>query len=74
MARMKKDNVIITFRIPKQMASELDEELARWNEETGTSFTRTQLLQVLIMRFLIGRFEERMKEDNAKDNVNKEEN
>ena len=67
MAREKKDNVIITFRIPKQIASELDEEIAKWNEETGTSFTRTQMLQVLIMRFLVGRFQERSK-DNAKDN------
>ena len=33
MAREKKDNVIITFRIPKQVASDLDEEIARWNEE-----------------------------------------
>ena len=67
MAREKKDNVIITFRIPKQIASELDEEIAKWNEETGTSFTRTQMLQVLIMRFLVGRFQERSK-DIAKDN------
>ncbi len=66
MARMKKDNVIITFRAPKKMLSELDEEIAKWNEETGASFTRTQMLQVLIMRFLIGRFQERT-EDNAKD-------
>lgn len=67
MAREKKDNVIITFRIPKQVASDLDEEIARWNEEAGTSFTRTQMLQVLIMRFLVGRTQERSK-DNAKDN------
>ena len=67
MGREKKDNVIITFRIPKQIASELDEEIAKWNEETGTSFTRTQMLQVLIMRFLVGRFQERSK-DIAKDN------
>ena len=73
MAREKKDNVIITFRAPKQIVSELDEEIAKWNEETGASFTRTQLLQVLIMRFLIGRFEERKKEDNAEENKNKEE-
>ena len=73
MAREKKDNVIITFRAPKQIVSELDEEIAKWNEETGASFTRTQLLQVLIMRFLIGRFEERTKEDIAKDKENKEE-
>ena len=72
MAREKKDNVIITFRIPKQMASELDEEIAKWNEETGTSFTRTQMLQVLIMRFLVGRFQERSK-DNANNRNNKEE-
>ena len=74
MSREKKDNVIITFRAPKQIVSELDEEIAKWNEETGASFTRTQLLLVLIMRFLIGRFEERTKEDNAKDKENKEEN
>lgn len=67
MARDKKDNVIITFRIPKQVASDLDEEIARWNEEAGTSFTRTQMLQVLIMRFLVGRTQERSK-DIAKDN------
>lgn len=67
MAREKKDNVIITFRIPKQVASDLDEEIARWNEEAGTSFTRTQMLQVLIMRFLVGRTQERSK-DIAKDN------
>lgn len=74
MAREKKDNVIITFRIQKQLASDLDEELAKWNEETGASFTRTQMLQVLIMRFLIGRSQEREKEDNAKENIkNKEE-
>ena len=73
MAREKKDNVIITFRAPKQMASELDEEIALWNEETGASFTRTQMLQVLIMRFLIGREQERMQKDNAKDKENKEE-
>lgn len=67
MTREKKDNVIITFRIPKQIASDLDEEIARWNEEAGTSFTRTQMLQVLIMRFLVGRTQERSK-DIAKDN------
>lgn len=72
MAREKKDKVIITFRIPRQLAEEFDEEIAIWNEETGASFTRTQLLQVLIMRFIIGRFDERTK-DNAKDNKNKEE-
>ena len=73
MAREKKDSVIITFRAPKQIVSELDEEIAKWNEETGASFTRTQLLQVLIMRFLIGREQERMQEDNAQDKENKEE-
>ena len=73
MAREKKDSVIITFRIPKKLASDFDEEIVKWNEETGASFTRTQLLQVLMLRFLIGRNEEREKEDNAKDNKNKEE-
>ena len=68
----KKDNVIITFRIPKQVASDLHEEIARWNEEAGTSFTRTQMLQVLIMRFLVGRTQERSK-DNANNRNNKEE-
>ena len=72
MAREKKDNVIITFRIPKQISSDFDEEIARWNEEAGTSFTRTQMLQVLIMRFLVGRFREREK-DNANNRNNKEE-
>lgn len=67
MAREKKDNVIITFRLPSQISSEFDEEIARWNEEAGTSFTRTQMLQVLIMRFLVGRAQERSK-DIAKDN------
>ena len=67
MSREKKDNVIITFRIPKQISSDFDEEIARWNEEAGTSFTRTQMLQVLIMRFLVGRTQERSK-DIAKDN------
>ena len=66
MARMQKDNVIISFRLPRQISSELDEEIARWNEETGASFTRTQMLQVLIMRFLVGRQQER--KDIAKDN------
>lgn len=67
MARMQKDNVVISFRLPRQISSELDEEIARWNEETGASFTRTQMLQVLIMRFLVGRTQERNK-DIAKDN------
>ena len=67
MAREKKDNLIITFRLPRQISSEFDEEIARWNEEAGTSFTRTQMLQVLIMRFLVGRTQERVK-DIAKDN------
>ena len=67
MAREKKDNVIITFRLPRQISSDFDEEIARWNEEAGTSFTRTQMLQVLIMRFLVGRTQERSK-DIAKDN------
>ena len=67
MARGKKDNVIITFRLPRQISSEFDEEIARWNEEAGASFTRTQMLQVLIMRFLVGRTQERVK-DIAKDN------
>lgn len=73
MAREKKDNVIVTFRVPRKMAEEFNEEIALWNEETGDSFTRTQLLQVLIMFFLIGRAQGREKEDNSKDNVNKEE-
>ena len=67
MAREKKDNVIITFRLPRQISSEFDEEIALWNEEAGASFTRTQMLQVLIMRFLVGREQERSK-DIAKDN------
>lgn len=67
MAREKKDNVIITFRLPRQISSEFDEEIARWNEEAGASFTRTQMLQVLIMRFLVGRAQECVK-DIAKDN------
>lgn len=73
MAREKKDNVIVTFRIPKQLAEDFDEEIAKWNEETGASFTRSQLLKVLMLRFLIGRNKERNIEDNAKDNKNKEE-
>ena len=67
MAREKKDNVIITFRLPRQISSEFDEEIALWNEEAGASFTRTQMLQVLIIRFLVGRTQERSK-DIAKDN------
>ena len=67
MGREKKDNVIITFRLPRQISSEFDEEIALWNEEAGASFTRTQMLQVLIMRFLVGRTQERVK-DIAKDN------
>ena len=67
MAREKKDNVIITFRLPRQISSEFDEEIALWNEEAGASFTRTQMLQVLIMRFLVVRTQERFK-DIAKDN------
>ena len=67
MAREKKDNIIITFRLPRQISSEFDEEIASWNEEAGASFTRTQMLQVLIMRFLVGRTQERVK-DIAKDN------
>ena len=67
MAREKKDNVIITFRLPRQISSEFDEEIERWNEEAGASFTRTLMLQVLIMRFLVVRTQERFK-DIAKDN------
>lgn len=67
MAREKKDNVIITFRIPKQLAEDFDEEISKWNEEAGTSFTRTQMLKLLILRFLVGREQERSK-DIAKDN------
>ena len=66
MARMQKDNVIISFRLPRQISSELDEEIARCNEEAGASFTRTQMLQVLIMHFLVVRQQER--KDIAKDN------
>lgn len=65
MAREKKDNVIITFRVPKQLAEDFDEEIKYWNEETGASFTRTQLLSALMLRFLIGRNKERNIEDNA---------
>lgn len=72
MAREKKDNVIITFRLPRQISSDFDEEIALWNEEAGTSFTRTQMLNVLIMRFLVGRAQERSK-DIAKIINNKEE-
>ena len=72
MAREKKDNVIITFRLPRQISSDFDEEIALWNEEAGTSFTRTQMLRVLIMRFLVGRTQERSK-DNANNRNNKEE-
>lgn len=71
MARMQKDNVVISFRLPRQISSELDEEIAHWNEETGASFTRTQMLQVLIMRFLVGRQQER--KDIANNRNNKEE-
>ena len=67
MAREKKDNVIITFRLPRQISSEFDEEIGHVNEEAGTSFTRTQMLQLLIMRILVGRTQERVK-DIAKDN------
>ena len=67
MARMQKDNVVISFRLPRQMSSDLDEEISLWNEETGASFTRTQILQVLIIRFLVGRQQERNK-DIVKDN------
>ena len=67
MAIEKKDKVIISFRLPKQISSEFDEEIARWNEEAGTSLTRTQMLQLLILRFLVGRTQERVK-DIAKDN------
>lgn len=71
MARAKKDNVIITFRLPRKVAEEFDEEIALENETTGASFTRTQMLQVLIIRFLIVRAQER--EDIAKRVKNKEE-
>ena len=67
MAIEKKDKVIISFRLPKQISLEFDEEIARWNEEAGTSLTKTQMLQLLILRFLVGRTQERVK-DIAKDN------
>ena len=73
MAREKKDNVIITFRIPKQLAEDFDKEINYWNEETGASFTRAQLLRVLMLRFLIGRNKERNIEDNTNNRNNKEE-
>ena len=71
MAREKKDNIIITFTLPRKVAEEFDEEIALGNETTGASFTRTQMLQVLIIRFLIVRAQER--EDIAKRVKNKEE-
>lgn len=60
--KYKDGNVTVTFRASKKLIEDFDEEIKKWNEEAGTNFSRTDFLQVLVTRFLVGRDKETEKE------------
>lgn len=75
MAKYKDGCVYYGFKVHKNIAMQFERELELWKEETGMNVSRTDMLQLLVLRFCIGREEAREAKaeaskiaDNTKEN------
>lgn len=70
----RKNVVSFSISLPRMLYDDLQETLAEMEKEKDLKFTRSGLIQVLIMRFLIARQEVKANREKANNKENKEEN
>ena len=66
MAKYREGYKQLGFKLHNNLAKQFDEEIALWNKETGMNVSKTDMLQLLVLRFCIGREEARQQAKEAK--------
>lgn len=63
----------ISFRLPVDMLHDFDFEIAEASKKIGMEMSRSQVLQMLVLKFMINNSEERLKnKENNKENKEEE--
>ncbi len=74
----KKSNVkkvMLSFAVPKEELEDFDATIETFNKRNNTDFTRSKILQILVLNYIIETTKQFMKEDSKKDTKEtKEEN
>lgn len=68
MAKYRDGYVQIGFKLHKNIAQQFEREIELWNKETGMTTSKTDMLQLLVLRFCIGREEAREAKAEASQN------
>lgn len=69
MAKYRDGYVQLGFKLHKNLAEQFEEAIGEWNKESGLNLSKTDILQVLVLRFIIGR--EEAKANGAKAEASK---
>ncbi len=62
----------ISFRLPVDMLHDFDFEIAEASKKIGMEMSRSQVLQMLVLNFMIKNSEERLNKENNKDKKEEE--
>ena len=58
----------ISFRLPVDMLNDFDFEIGQASKKIGMEMSRSQVLQMLVLNFMIKNSEERLNKENNKEN------
>ncbi len=74
MARFKSKikQAIISFRLPVDMLHDFDFEISEASKRIGIEMSRSQVLQMLVLNFIIKNSQERLNKENNKDKKEEE--
>lgn len=66
---------MLSFAVPKEELEDFDGTIETFNKRNNTDFTRSKILQILVLNYIIETTKQFMKEDSKKDTKEtKEEN
>ena len=67
-ASSKVKQATISFRLPVDMLNDFDFEIGQASKKIGMEMSRSQVLQMLVLNFMIKNSEERLNKENNKEN------
>lgn len=72
--RSKVKKVMLSFAVPQEELEDFDKTIEEFNKRNNADFSRSKILQVLVLNYIIETNKQFIKEDSSEDTENKEEN
>lgn len=64
---------VVTFALPEDVLQDFDKTIEEFNKRNAVNFTRSGVLQILVLKYIINTMQDFIKEDTDKQKEIKEE-